>query len=57
MGSSPHTIQTITESQQKDYAVVDNFGVQYQINAQHRIGFFGGVSYDTPNSTTEDNVV
>ncbi|WP_297947483.1 outer membrane beta-barrel protein [uncultured Porphyromonas sp.] len=57
MGSSPHTIQTITETQQKDYAVVDNFGVQYQINAQHRIGLFGGVSYDTPNSTTEDNVV
>ncbi len=45
-------VSTMSESKKRDYALLDNFGVKYQINKQHTLGFFGGVMYDHPKEET-----
>lgn len=52
--SSSSLAKTIIDSKTRDYAVMDNLGVQYQINKQQRLGFFGGVVYDIPQVTTKN---
>ena len=42
----------MSDSKKRDYAVLDNFGVKYQINKQHTLGVFGGVIYDRPKAET-----
>ena len=41
---------TISEGKKRDYALLDNFGVRYQLNKQHTLGLFGGFMYDRPKS-------
>lgn len=43
---------TTAESEKKEYAVLDNFGLRYQINKQHALGAFGGVTYSCPKKET-----
>lgn len=45
-------VTTMSESKKRDYALLDNFGVKYQINKQHTLGCFGGVMYDHPKEET-----
>ncbi|WP_308593238.1 outer membrane beta-barrel protein [uncultured Porphyromonas sp.] len=51
-GEASSLVTTMSDSKKRDYAVLDNFGVKYQINKQHTLGVFGGVMYDRPKEET-----
>ena len=51
-GEASSLVTTMSHSKNRDYAVLDNFGVKYQINKQHTLGVFGGVIYDRPKAET-----
>ena len=51
-GDASSLVATMSESKKRDYPVLDNFGIKYQINKHHTLGFFGGVMYDRPKEET-----
>ena len=51
-GEASSLVTTMSDSKRREYAVLDNFGVKYQINKQHTLGIFGGVMYNRPKAET-----
>lgn len=47
---------TTINGRKKEYAIMDNFSMQYKATPRQTIGVFGGISYNVPHSYTNNTI-